>query len=172
VVVPHHAGRRRLVCVPRHALALDRSAPLEMRDARERSCECSFPVSLADKSGNVIRQIVTNATRSFPDAANQEVLFNRTAFVAAAPDNAWASSIGSYYISPAGGDIIFAVNQTYRFVCAASCALYTTHDAHDTHTRHTARARYAGGGTPTLPISTSTASAPRRPHCSMTRTAA
>lgn len=68
-----------------------------------------------DKSGNVIRQIVTNATRSFPDAANQEVLFNQTAFVAAAPDNAWASSIGSYYISPAGGDIIFAVNQTYRW---------------------------------------------------------
>jgi hypothetical protein len=70
---------------------------------------------------------VTNATRSFPDAVNQEVLFNQTAFVAAAPDNAWASSIGSYYISPAGGDIIFAVNQTYR--CVRPHALSIAHTA-------------------------------------------
>jgi hypothetical protein len=67
-----------------------------------------------DKSGNIIKQIVTNATKSFPDLANQEVLFNKTAFLAAAPANGWANSTGSYYVSLNGGHIIFAVNQTPR----------------------------------------------------------
>lgn len=68
----------------------------------------------ADKSGNIIRQLVTNSTNSFPDAGNQEVLFNKTGFIEAAPANDWANSIGSYYLSPNGTHIIFAVNQTYR----------------------------------------------------------
>jgi hypothetical protein len=72
-------------------------------------CHCT------DKSGNIIKQTVTNETRSFPDEPNQEVLFNKTAFIDASADNAWAKSIGAYDISPSGDEILFAVNQTYRY---------------------------------------------------------